>query len=89
MSGRSGHIQTITKKELTVFRKISRAGEQASGCQRGGKGSEEIQGNCTEDTWTRLWEVGHEGLTLDRDRRALNTLRNLNMNLKALMPAFD
>jgi len=26
MSGRSGHIQTITKKELTVFRKISRAG---------------------------------------------------------------
>lgn len=26
MSGRSGHIQTITKKELTMFRKTSRAG---------------------------------------------------------------
>ena len=26
MSGKSGHIQTITKKELTMFRKTSRAG---------------------------------------------------------------
>ena len=44
-------------KELTVFRKTSRAGGIGTWVPEGREGGEETQCNCTRKTWTRLWEV--------------------------------